>query len=277
MKKGIDVSTFQGKIDWNKVKNGGTQFAMIRGGYGRYEIDERFEENYKNAKKSGIPLGVYHYSYANTVEKAKEEAKFCLSYLKGKKFEYPVAFDIEDKSLYALSRKQLTDITYAFCNEVEKKGYYVCIYSYKAFLNDKLDMSRLSRFDVWVAQWDDKCTYNGNYGMWQYSDKGTISGISGRVDLDKAYRDYPRIIKESSLNGFKKSASKDYKKGDAVTLKNTPVYVSSTAKNPTARLSGKYYIYDGEKVGGRYRITNSKSNVGRKPMINYVTGWINKK
>ena len=277
MKKGIDVSTFQGDIDWNKVKKGGTEFALIRGGYGRYEVDEKFELNYKNAKKADMPVGVYHYSYANTVEKAKQEAAFCLSYLKGKKLEYPVAFDIEDKSIYSLSRELLTDIAYAFCNEIEKNGYYVCIYSYKAFLQNKLDMKKLSRFDVWVAQWNDECTYNGKYGMWQYSDKGKVSGISGRVDLDKAYKDYPKIMKEYGLNGFKKQEDSSYKKGDAVTLKKTPVYVSSTAKSPAGYLTGKYYIYDGEKINGRYRITNSKANAGRLPMINYVTGWIDKK
>ncbi|MBO4338669.1 MAG: glycoside hydrolase family 25 protein [Clostridia bacterium] len=277
MKKGIDVSTFQGDIDWEKVKKGGTEFAIIRGGYGRYEKDEKFEKNYKNAKNAGVSVGVYHYSYANTVEKARQEAQFCLSYLKGKKLEYPVAFDIEDKSLLPLSKKLLTDITYAFCDEIEKHGYYVCIYSYKAFLNDKLDMKKLSKFDVWVAQWNDVCTYNGNYGMWQYSDNGRISGISGRTDLDKAYRDYPKIMRENGLNGYKKSNKSEYEKGDEITLKNTPVYVSSTAKSPAAKITGKYYIYDGIKINGRYRITNSKRNVGRKPMINYVTGWIDKK
>jgi hypothetical protein len=84
-------------------------------------------------------------------------------------------------------------------------------------------------------------------------------------------------MKESGLNGYKKTVSSEYKKGEAVTLKNTPVYVSSTVKTPAARLTGKYYIYDGEKINGRYRITNSKANVGKLPMINYVTGWIDKK
>lgn len=278
MKKGIDVSVFQGDIDWKKVKDSGVKFAMIRGGYGRSGLDEKFEKNFKNASAESIPVGVYHYSYATTAEKAKEEAKFCLSYLKGKKFDYPVAFDIEDKTQLTLSKKLLTDITLEFCEELEKNGYYVCIYSSKSFLTDKLDMKRLSRFDVWVAQWNSECTYKGSYGMWQYSDSGKVKGINGNVDLDKAYKDYPSIIKEAGLNGYKKTSSKpakkEYKKGDAVTLKKTPVYVSASAKNPTTHLTGKYYLYDGEKINGRYRITNAKKNVGRLPMINYVTGWI---
>ncbi len=281
MKKGIDVSTFQGLIDWEKVKDDGVKFAIIRGGYGRSEVDERFKENYKNARKAGVPIGVYHYSYATTVERAKQEAAFCLSYLKGKKFEYPVAFDIEDKTQTSLSKKLLTDITYAFCEEIEKHGYYVCIYSSKSFLTDKLDMKRLSRFDVWVAQWNSSCTYKGEYGLWQFSDNGKINGISGRVDLDRAYKDYPSIMKEYGLNGFKKQSvkptEKTYKKGEVVNLKNAALYVSSTANKPSARITGKYYIYDGEKVNGRYRITNSKKNVGKLPTVNYVTGWVDLK
>lgn len=197
--KGIDVSTFQGTIDWEKVKADGVKFAIIRGGYGRHGIDERFEQNYKNAKKAGVPVGVYHYSYATTVANAKEEAALVLSYLKGKQFEYPVVFDIEDETQRSLSKSLLTDITKAFCESVEKSGYYVCIYSSKAFLTSKLDMKKLSRYDVWVAQWNKTCTYKGDYGMWQYSDNGKVNGISGNVDLDNAYKDYPSIIKNFIL------------------------------------------------------------------------------
>ena len=281
MTKGIDVSVFQGSIDWKKVKKSGVQFAVIRGGYGRYETDERFEENYKNATEQNIPVGVYHYSYADTVEKAKQEAKFCLSYLKGKKFSYPVCFDIEDKTQQKLSKKLLTDITAEFCKTVEKAGYYVCIYSSKSFLTSKLDMKKLSAYDVWVAQWSDKCTYNGAYGMWQYSDSGKVKGINGRVDLDCAYRDYPSIIKNAGLNGFSKKdekpVTKDYSAGQSVKLNKTPVYASATALSHASTLSGTYYIYDGIKLNNRYRITNSKRNVERLPISNYVTGWIDAK
>jgi GH25 family lysozyme M1 (1,4-beta-N-acetylmuramidase) len=280
LKKGIDVSTFQGYINWQKVKNDGVKFAMLRGGYGRGGLDARFEQNYKNATSAGVPVGVYHYSYATTVERAREEAKFCLSYLKGKKLPYPVAYDVEDKTQMSLSKKQLTDIIYTFCDEVEKNGYFVCIYSSKSFLTDRLDMNRLKRFDIWVAQWNKVCTYKGSYGMWQYSNKGKVDGISGNVDLDKAYKDYPSIMKKYGLNGYGTEPDpdvpvvKEYKKGDAVTLKKAPLYISASAKTPSNYLTGKYYIYDGVKINGRYRITNAKKNVGRLPMINYVTGWV---
>lgn len=202
--KGIDVSKWQGNIDWAKVKAAGVQFAMLRGGFGKIaiQIDNKFERNYRNAKAVGMPIGVYHYSYAKSVEDAKKEAQFCLSYLKGKQFEYPIAFDIEDKSQANLGKDTLTAITKAFCEEVEKAGYYVCIYANLDWLTNKLDMAELSKYDVWVAQWANKCTYKGLYGMWQYSDKGRVNGITGNVDLNEAYKNYPNIMKVNGLNGY---------------------------------------------------------------------------
>lgn len=202
MFKGIDVSVFQGVIDWDKVKAAGVQFAMLRGGYGRSGKDERFESNYKKAKKAGVPVGVYHYSYADSIEKAKAEAQFCISYLKGKTLEYPIAFDIEEKTQAILTNERRTDIVKAFCDAMEKAGYYVVIYSSKDWLVNKLNMSKLRAYDVWVAQWAAQCTYTGNYGMWQFSDKGRVDGINGYVDLDYAYKNYPSIMKAAGLNGY---------------------------------------------------------------------------
>ncbi len=161
--KGIDVSVFQGTIDWKKVKADGIQFAMLRGGYGKNssQIDEHFEKNYKNAKAAGVPVGVYHYSYATTTAGAKKEAEFCLSYLKGKQFEYPIAFDIEDLSQSSLTVAELTAITKTFCSAIEKAGYYVVIYANKHWLSDKLDMIALKDYDVWVAQYNSEVTYKG--------------------------------------------------------------------------------------------------------------------
>lgn len=295
--KGIDVSTFQGTIDWNNVKAAGIKFAIIRGGYGRHEKDEKFESNYKNAKKAGVPVGVYHYSYADSIEKAEQEAEFCISYLKGKQLEYPVAFDIEDKTQSILTRERITDIAAAFCERLEKAGFYVCIYSSKSWFTDKFDMRKLSRFDIWVAQWNAECTYKGNYGMWQYSNTGSVNGISGRVDLDYAYKDYPSIIKKAGLNGYKKAAEKPeskpaekpikepeskpakkptikYVKGEKIELKNKPIFSSAYTKVASGTKTGTFYLYDGEKINGRYRITTNKNYCGKKPTYQYVTGWI---
>jgi len=160
----------------------------------------------------------------------------------------------------------------------------VSIYSSKSWLVNKLDMKRLSRFDVWVAQWNSECTYKGSYGLWQYSNSGKIDGIDARVDLDNAYKDYPSIIKNAGLNGYgkdekphgdKQDNKKEYKKGDKITLKNAKIYSTAYSVKDSGRISGNYYIYDGERINGRYRITNSKRNVGRLPVSSYVTGWIN--
>lgn len=208
MKKGIDVSKWQQSIDWKKVKAAGIEFAIIRAAYGT-EIDRLFEYNYKNAKAAGMPVGCYLYSIATSKEEAEKEADYLISILKGKQLEFPVGFDIEDtKKQGGLTRERITEVTKAFCDRMEKAGYYVCIYSMKAWLTDKLLMSKLSRYDVWVAQWNKECTYTGNYGMWQYSDSGKVAGIDGNVDLDYAYKDYAKIIKEAGLNGFTKEVAK---------------------------------------------------------------------
>ena len=288
--KGIDVSKWQGNIDWQKVKAAGIEFAMLRGGFGKTttQIDSKFEQNYRNAKAVGMPIGVYHYSYAKSVEDAKKEAQFCLSYLKGKQFEYPIAFDIEDSSQANLGKSTLTAITKAFCEEVEKAGYYVCIYANLDWLKNKLDMTALSDYDVWVAQWASKCTYGGAYGMWQYSDKGKVNGITGNVDMDEAYKNYPNIMKVNGLNGFFKANIPDptkptptptpkpttYKKGQVIILNHTPLYVSATAKKPSNYKTGTFYIYDGVAVNGRFKITTRKSMCGLKPAKFFVTGWI---
>lgn len=214
MKKGIDVSKWQGNIDWQKVKKAGIEFAILRASYGdgtsRFKNngrDEQFERNYQEAKKVGIPVGAYHYCYARNIEEAKEEAEFFLSVIKGKQFEYPVILDLEDKNQDGINRAALTDMAIAFLDMVEKAGYYAMLYSNKHWLENKLDYERLKRFDIWLAQWAKEPTWKGNYGIWQYTSDGSVSGIQGRVDMNISYLDYPTIIKNAGLNGFGKPAA----------------------------------------------------------------------
>lgn len=205
-RKGIDVSTWQGNIDWNKVKADGIEFAMLRSSFGKEnpdkQTDNKFWQNYRNAKAAGVPIGAYHYSYATTVEDAKKEADFFLSIVKGCQFEYPIAFDIEDDSQMYLGKDRITDIIMAFCERVQAAGYYVSLYTNLDWISNRIDMSRAKAFDVWLAQWNDKPTYSGNFGMWQYTSSGSVNGISGNVDMNIAYYDYPSIIKAAGLNGF---------------------------------------------------------------------------
>ena len=207
--QGIDVSKHQGGILWPQVKEAGIQFAILRAGYGR-EVSQKdvcFEENYKNAKAAGIPVGAYWYSYAVDAEDAKKEAAACLACIKGKTFEYPIAYDVEDHSQAGFDKQKLTDIVTAFCEELEAAGYYVMVYANKNWLETKLDYERLKQYDIWLAQWADEADWAGDYGIWQYSNQGAVDGIDGRVDLDIAYKDYPDIIKGAGLDGFSEEAS----------------------------------------------------------------------
>ncbi|HEY5588906.1 MAG TPA: glycoside hydrolase family 25 protein [Candidatus Paceibacterota bacterium] len=199
--KGIDVSEFQGVIDWNKVKNSGIQFAIIRSGYGKNtsQKDKQFENNYIKAKQNGMPIGTYHYSYAQNVEDAKLEAKFFLDNITGKKFEYPVMFDIEDESQKHLSNSELTQIALTFCGIVEKAGYYTMMYASLDWIKNRLDMSILGRFDLWLAEWGNSPTYKGNIGIWQYTNVGKVDGIIGNVDMDIAYKDYSTTTINSNI------------------------------------------------------------------------------
>ena len=184
--KGIDVSYHQGIINWNKVKQAGIEFAIIRIGYGKYDFqkDKQFENNYKNAKSNGIKVGVYHYSYAVNVDEAKKEADLVIKWLDDRQLDLPVYFDIEDKSQASLSTNLRTEMAKSFCEKIENAGYWVGIYANKNWLETKLDMNYLKDYTVWLAQWTNTPTYKGSYAMWQYTSNGTVDGIGGRVDMN---------------------------------------------------------------------------------------------
>lgn len=201
--KGVDVSKYQGNIDWAAAKDDGINFAIIRAGYGKYENqkDEYFEKNYAACKELGIPVGVYHFSYALTVDDAIKEANFLLSWIKGKSFEYPVFFDIEHYT--HLGVKLTSDIVKAFCTIIEDNGYYVGVYSYSYYLENYIDYNVLKWYSVWVADLSKGAvSYTGAYDMWQYSHTGSVKGINGNVDLNYCYKNYPKIMIDYNLNGF---------------------------------------------------------------------------
>ena len=192
-RKGIDVSKWNGDVDFKKVKAAGIDFVMIRAGYGSLasQKDTKFEQNYKNAKAAGLGVGAYWYSYATTEDGARAEAAACLEVIKGKTFEYPIAFDIEEKKQYDLGTAKVEKLINAFCLAMEKAGYFCSLCSYECFLTDRVSASVRSRFDVWCANYSRKPSIN--YGMYQYSCTGKIDGCNGSVDLDVAVRDYPQI------------------------------------------------------------------------------------
>ncbi len=199
--KGIDVSAWQGVIDWKKVASSGVKFAIIRSSYHNNKVDKMFEYNITEAKKAGIHVGVYHYCYALSEEEARDEARFFIETIKPYEIDFPVMFDFEDNSQIELGKEKLTRMADIFMSEVRSAGYYPMIYSYKNWLNENLDMDKLSQYETAVAEWDvPKSTYNRDYGVWQYSCKGLVSGIDGDVDLDICYKDYPSIIKRGGWN-----------------------------------------------------------------------------
>lgn len=187
-KKGIDVSYAQGNIDFSKVNKNEVQFAIIRSSFGweANQKDNQFERNYANFKKLNIPVGAYHYSYATNAEEGKKEANYCYQCIKGKSFELPIYFDIEDNSVIKYGKRKLTDAVIAFCEQMKKYGYRVGVYTNPSWLNSYLYKDELiGKYNIWLAHWDvSSPAYT--CGIWQYGvgGKGSVSGISGEIDLD---------------------------------------------------------------------------------------------
>lgn len=206
--KGIDVSQWQGTIDWAKVKAAGIEFAIIRAGFrgyaaaGKLAEDPQFQENIQGAISVGIPVGVYFLSQALTPEEGREEARFCLDLVRPYKLDFPVYIDSEYANTEqtgradGLSKEARTAAVMAFCAEVEAAGYYVGIYASESWFAQKL--GDVSRYDKWIAKWDGKPT--AAHGIWQHSNTGRVNGITTDVDLDEAYKDYPAIIQRAGLN-----------------------------------------------------------------------------
>lgn len=210
--KGIDVSKHQGTINWDQLAaDPNVQFVIIRAGYGSYypaQVDAQFETNYKQAKAHNIPVGVYWYSYASTVSEVHQEMAALLKAIAGKQFEYPVYFDQEyEKDIVVLTKAQKTELVKTALGILEGKGYYAALYCSADWLNNRLNYNQLTSYDMWIAQYGTNCSAKLPYGMWQYSSKGKVNGISTNVDLDYCYKDYPSIIKKAGLNGYKKNSS----------------------------------------------------------------------
>lgn len=203
-KKGIDVSEFQGKIDWEKVKNSGIEFAILRCGYGMdfsNQDDVEYERNANECERLGIPYGVYLMSYANTVEKARSEAKHVLRLIEGRKISLGVWHDIEDNGTSgAINKETLTNIINTFCNTIKNAGYKVGVYASLNWLENKIEKTIKDNYDIWVAQYYSKCEYEGKYIMWQHTSSGKVNGISTNVDMNILYEDLPVINNNDNNN-----------------------------------------------------------------------------
>lgn len=210
-KQGIDISYCQTQVDWNKVT---ADFVIARAGYGKLasQKDTMFESHYAGAKSKGIPIGAYWYSYAMDEAGARAEADACLAVLKGKQFEYPIFYDVEEQKQFSLGKEKVSAIIRAFLERVEAAGYWVGLYGSYSSLTTYTAEDIRKRYCIWLAHWDvQKSPYQGDYGVWQYS-VGKANGVTGACDLDKSYVDYPTLIKERGLNGFDKPEPTPQKK-----------------------------------------------------------------
>lgn len=221
--RGIDVSRWNHQIDtasgeylpldWQKIKSSGFDFVIIKAGSTRSGKEPTFEMDYAGAKKAGLDVGAYFYTYSSTIDGVKNDVASLLTYLSGKSFEYPIYFDLEDPSLVSLGKSELTKLCETFICSMQKSGYYSALYTNNNWLKNILDTARiLSLFDIWYARypltdvpvWNEE-KYGKQLSMWQYTQTGEINGIEGYFDINLCYRNYPEIIKKWGLNGFSAS------------------------------------------------------------------------
>lgn len=247
--KGVDLAYCQDSVHWDSLD---IDFCIVQAGYGResWQKDKMFESHYSNAKKHNIPVGAYWYSYASTVEDAYKEAQACLEVIKGKQFELPIYYDVEEASQFNKGKQFVSDVIRAFCSTLEKAGYFVGVYMSSSYLNNYVDDDIKNNYTIWVADYNSKApNYNKPYDIWQYSGSGYINGIATEVDLDYCYRDFPSIIKNSNLNGYTKKDTIPEKPIDTNTDK--PI-VNKDKHSVTVEIDGKTYKGELEDV------TNSK-------------------
>lgn len=194
---GIDVSKWNGKIDWTAVKKSGVDFVIIRCAYrgsstGALVVDPRFEENIAGATAAGLKVGVYFFTQAVNEVEAVEEASLALALTNKYSLAYPIFIDVEGSGGRAdsLDKATRTSVVNAFCQTIANSGKRAGIYANKTWLNSKLNMGSLNAYTIWLAQYNTSPTYTGKYDMWQYSDQGHVGGISGNVDMNKSYVKY---------------------------------------------------------------------------------------
>ena len=190
---GIDVSSWQGDVDYQKVKEAGVEFVIIRLGFGHNKkgelvLDSKFTNNIKKAKEAGLLVGIYFYSYANTIEKVKEQVNYIMDNLNNESLDLPIAFDWEDWGSFNTYNMSLTDIRIiakTFIDEVEKRGYKGALYSSKYYLEQ---IWGIDKYNTWLAHYTNETSYKGKYFMWQLSNRGKVAGINGDVDFDILYK-----------------------------------------------------------------------------------------
>jgi GH25 family lysozyme M1 (1,4-beta-N-acetylmuramidase) len=191
-----------------KVAASDVEFVMIRAARGHISNarpmieDTRFREYIEGAQAAGLDVGVYFYSYARSVNEARREAEFLVEVIGDLELTYPVVFDIEDPIHERMSMELITAMVEAFFEVLMDNGFFPMLYSYKFFLETKIDPEVLDTYAVWLAQWTSRPTYERAFHIWQYTDKGRVPGINGDVDLNISYIDFPAVLRKYGLNNL---------------------------------------------------------------------------
>ena len=234
----IDVSKWQGVIDWERVKAAGVDGVMIRAGYGAGNIDEQFTRNARECNRLDIPMGVYWFSYAWTNEMAKAEARYCLDAIAPYRIQFPVAYDWEYDSMDRAQKNgvtpgkaEITGYAEAFLSAIDAAGYYAANYTNLDYLTRYFDGNRLKQYDVWLAAYRDTRPA-ARHNMWQYTSEGHIDGIAGNVDMNRAYVHYPSLIAGMGKNKLKEEL--DMTKEELVSIAGTGDQPSARAREATA-------------------------------------------
>lgn len=276
MKYGIDISTYQRNINYMSVKASNIDFAIIRCGFGRNESqkDNMFEEHYSGLKYVGIPVGVYLYSYATSKQYAIDEAKNCLKFLKNKKLDLPVFYDLEEKRTSNLGKEKVTELAIAFCEEIEKAGYKAGVYANLNWFKNYIDPIKIKEkgFKIWLAQWSKKPSANFDFDYWQYSSEGKVHGIAGNVDLDISYSQDV----ENSVENFYR-IGKTYKTQVDLRVREEAGTNSRIKKYKELTLNAKLHSYKQEnavlKPGTKVTCKDYKI-IDKDIWIKIPSGWI---
>lgn len=271
-KFGIDVSHWQGDFNFARAKsNEGVEFAIIKAGGGDAGLykDSKFETNYKKCEDCDLPKGAYFYGNAKSVAEAKKEAEYFISILSGKKYEYPVFYDVEGRMITDNDRATLTEIVKAFCSTMEAAGYWVGIYSSESFFNSEMNDGELIRYSHWVARWGKSKpapSSGAETQMWQFGGETNLirsNKINGQTcDQDYCYVDYPAKIKAAGLNGYSKGdSSAPARKSNAEIANEVIAGKWGNGTERKERLTGAGYNYSEiqEIVNGKLGVKPKKS------------------
>ena len=270
---GIDVSKYQGTIDWTQVRNAGVDFALVRVGHGDRVLDPTFKQNMEGANNVGVAAGGYFYSKAQSTAQAILDAQFVIDNLNGCNVSYPVAIDLEDSSQANLTKQQITDIAIAFCNEIRAAGYTPMVYCNESWYRDRIDFSRLSNVGCWVARYNYKPSEEISRDIWQAGSTTILPGIDGYVDIDFANTNYRAIVAPRT------AADPSYVKTTGAWVQNGvgwwySYFAGGYPANQWELINGKWYHFDANGYMQTGWYWNGSSWYYLNADGDMATGWV---